>query len=487
MPAPVRVRFAPSPTGSLHVGGARTALFNYLFARHNDGVFILRIEDTDRARLAEGSVADHIAGLKWLGLDWDEGPDIGGAFAPYFQSQRLDLYQAAAKKLVDQGDAYYCYCSPERLDAMRKEQTARKLPTGYDRTCRGLTRDECARYEVAGVKPVVRFKVPDAGRTGFTDAIYGDIVFENRSIDDFVMLKSDGFPTYHLANVVDDHAMQISHVIRAEEWLSSTPRHLLMYRALGFEPPLYAHVPDVLGSDRRKLSKRHGDVALSMYREKGYLPETMFNFLSLLGWSLDDKTDLMPRQQVVDAFSLDRVSRTGGIFNIEKLDWMNGVYIRGLSLDDFTRRALPFLEKVLSEPPDPDYITRVMPLVQERAKKLTDVPALAGFFFIDELAYDPNLLVAKGMTVASTLHALEVSAPRLSALPVFDEAFLESLLRPLAEELDLKAGQLFSVLRTAVTGEVATPPLFQTMVVLGKDRCLKRINGAIVNLRRISS
>jgi len=246
-------------------------------------------------------------------------------------------------------------------------------------------------------------------------------------------------------------------------------------------------VPDVLGSDRRKLSKRHGDVALSMYREKGYLPETMFNFLSLLGWSLDDKTDVMTRQQVIDAFSLDRVSKTGGIFNVEKLDWMNGVYIRGLSLDDLTRRALPFLEKALERKLDPDFVLRVMPLVQERAKTLTELPALTRFFFVDELNFDPNLLVAKNMTPESTLHALEVSAARLRALPAFDEPSLELLLRPLAEELGLKAGQLFSVLRTAVTGEVATPPLFQTMVVLGKDRCIKRINTAIVNLRKISS
>jgi glutamyl-tRNA synthetase len=471
----------------LHVGGARTALFNYLFARHNGGVFILRIEDTDRARFVAGSVVDHMEGLKWLGLEWDEGPDVGGDFGPYFQSQRLDLYQAAAKKLVEQGDAYYCYCSPERLDSMRKDQMARKQPTGYDRACRGLSRQECARYEAAGVRPVVRFKVPDEGRTGFADAIYGDIAFENRSIDDFVMLKSDGFPTYHLANVVDDHAMRISHVIRAEEWLSSTPRHLLMYRAFGFEPPLYAHVPDVLGSDRRKLSKRHGDVALAMYREKGYLPETVFNFLSLLGWSLDDKTDLMPRSQVIASFSLDRVSNAGGIFNTEKLDWMNGVYIRDLSLDDFARRALPFLEKALGKTLDFGFVLRVMPLVQQRAKKLTELPALTRFFFVDELDYDPQLLVAKNMTVESTLRTLEVSAPRLSALPAFDEASLEALLRPLAEEFGLKAGQLFSILRTAVTGEVATPPLFQTMVVLGKDRCLKRIEEAVTKLHGLSS
>jgi glutamyl-tRNA synthetase len=488
MTAPVRVRFAPSPTGRPQVGNMRTAMFDWLFARHTGGAFILRIEDTDVARIAPGSLEAHLEGLRWLGLDWDEGPGVGGDYGPYFQSQRLPLYKDAADRLVAQGDAYFCYCSPDRLEEMRREQVARKQPPGYDRACRGLSRQECARKEAEGVRPVVRFKVPDEGRTGFTDAIYGDVVFENRTIDDFVMLKSDGFPTYHLANVVDDHAMKITHVIRGEEWISSTPRHLLMYRALGYEPPRYIHTPLILGPDRAKLSKRHGAVSILEYRDRGYLPEAMFNFLVLIGWSLDDKTEIMTRQQLVDSFVPERIGKTGAVFNIEKLDWMNGVYIRGLSLDDFTRRALPFLDKGLpagvSRPLDIDYVRKIMPLVQERTKKLTDVPDLTRFFFVDALDYDPALLVAKNMTSETTLSALEVSRERLGGLPVFDEASLEALLRPLAGELKLKAGQLFSVLRTAVTGEIATPPLFQTMVVLGQERCLERIDMALQKLRR---
>ncbi len=350
MDNPVRVRFAPSPTGYPHVGGMRTALFNWLFARHAGGAFILRIEDTDVPRTVPGALEAIMAGLRWLGLDWDEGPAVGGDYAPYLQSQRLDLYQAAAAKLVEQGDAYYCYCSPERLDSMRQEQVARHQPPGYDRHCRELSPPERARCEASGVRPVVRFKVPREGRTGFTDIIYGDVAFDNATIDDFVMLKSDGYPTYHLANVVDDHAMKITHILRAEEWLSSTPRHLLMYRAFGFAPPRFAHLPDVLGTDRRKLSKRHGAVSILDFRDQGYLPETMLNFLALLGWSLDDKTEMMTRRQLIDNFSLERIGKTGGIFNVDKLDWMNGVYLRGLAIDDFTRRALPFLEKDLPAP-----------------------------------------------------------------------------------------------------------------------------------------
>jgi glutamyl-tRNA synthetase len=491
MNVPVRVRFAPSPTGRPQVGNMRTAIFDWLFARHTGGTFILRIEDTDLARIAPGSVEDHMESLRWLGLDWDEGPEVGGDFGSYFQSQRLALYKEAAARLVRQGDAYYCFCSPQRLEAMRQEQVARKQPPGYDRACRSLTPDECKSKEAEGIKPVVRFKVPDSGRTAFTDTIYGEVVFENSTIDDFVMLKSDGYPTYNFANVVDDHAMKISHVIRGEEFISSTPRHLLLYRALGYEPPQYIHTPLILGPDRAKLSKRHGAVSILEYRDRGYLPEAMFNFLVLIGWSLDDKTEIMTRRQLIDGFSLERIGRTGAVFNKEKLDWMNGVYIRGLSIDDFTHRVLPFLEKGLpasvKRPLDADYVRSIMPLVRERTKKLTDVPALTAFFFIDELDYDPALLVSKGLTREATLAALTISSRDLGRLSVFDEASLESLLRPLAGELKLKAGQLFSILRTAVTGETATPPLFQTMVVLGRERCLKRIDEAAARLRQLSS
>ena len=491
MPAPVRVRFAPSPTGRPHVGGIRTAMFNWLLARLSGGRFILRIEDTDVARKMEGAVEYIMDGLKWLGLDWDEGPDIGGDYGPYYQSQRLDLYQQAAERLVEQGDAYYCYCSPERLEEMRREQAARRQPPGYDRRCRDLAPPERAQKEAGGIVPVVRFKVPLEGQIKFTDLIYGDVTFEHSAIDDFVLLKSDGYPTYHLANVVDDHAMEISHVIRGEEWVSSTPRHLLIYRALGYDPPQYVHHPLIVGPDRAKLSKRHGDVSILEFRAKGYLPETMFNFIALIGWSLDDKTELMTRRELIDNFSLERIGKTGAVFNRDKLDWMNGVYIRGLDIEDFTQRALPFLEQGLppqvKRPLDTDYVRLIMPLIQERTKKLTEVSDLTRFFFVEKLDYDPTLLIGKNMTRESTLAALEVSSQRLSRLSAFNEDSLETLLRPLAEELGLKAGQLFSVLRTAVTGETATPPLFQTMTVLEKDRCLKRINAALQKLREKAS
>jgi glutamyl-tRNA synthetase len=490
MTKPVRVRFAPSPTGYPHVGNIRTAMFNWLMARHTGGRLILRIEDTDIARRVEGAVEAIMDGLKWLGLDWDEGPDVGGDYGPYSQSQRAEMYQEAAERLVAQGDAYYCYCSPERLEEMRKEQVRRKQPPGYDRHCRDLTRQERAEKEAEGITPVVRFKVPLEGKTQFTDLIYGDVVFEHDTIDDFVLLKSDGYPTYHLANVVDDHAMEISHVIRAEEWISSTPRHLLLYQALGLEPPEYVHHPMILGPDRAKLSKRHGSVSILDYREQGYLPETMFNFLALIGWSLDDKTEIMSRQELVDYFSLERIGKTGAIFNREKLDWMNGVYIRGLSPDDFMERAIPFLEKGLpaevKRPLDRGYTKQMLPMIQERARTLAEVPELAEFFFVDRLEYDSGLLIDKKMTAESTIVALEAARRKLQALNAFDEEPLEALLRPLAVELGLKTGQLFGALRTAVTGRTAAPPLFQTMAVLGKDRCLSRIDAALQELRGIS-
>jgi glutamyl-tRNA synthetase len=487
MTTPVRVRFAPSPTGRPHVGNVRTAMFNWLLARHTGGRFILRIEDTDVARKVKGALEAILDGLKWLGLDWDEGPEVGGDYGPYFQSQRLSLYREAAERLVAQGDAYYCYCSAERLEEMRAEQVRRKQPPGYDRHCRDLSPEERARQEAEGITPVIRFKVPLEGKTGFNDLIWGDVVFENSTLDDFVLLKSDGYPTYHLANVVDDSAMRISHVIRAEEWISSTPRHMLLYQALGLEPPQFVHHPMILGPDRAKLSKRHGAVSILEYREQGYLPETMFNFLALIGWSLDDKTEIMSREELVKNFSLERIGKTGAIFNRDKLDWMNGVYIRSLTVDDFTRRALPFLEKSLSpeikRPLDTDYVRQIMPLIQERARTLTEVAELTEFFFSDALDYDSSLLIVKKMDRESAARALETSRQGLEPLERFDHESLEAVLRPLAEELGLKTGQLFGTLRVAVTGRTVAPPLFETMSVLGKKRCLVRIKAALDKLR----
>ena len=482
----IRVRYAPSPTGYPHVGNIRTALFNWLFARHHGGSFIVRIEDTDVARKTEGAVETILDGLRWLGLDWDEGPGVGGKYGPYFQSQRLDKYHEIAQQLIAQGDAYYCYCSPQRLKEMRAEQVRLKQPPGYDRCCRELSQEERAEKEAEGVTPVVRFKAPLEGQTRFNDLIWGDVVFENNTLDDFVMLKSDGYPTYHLANIVDDHFMEISHVIRAEEWLSSTPRHVLMYRALGFEPPNFAHLPMLLGADRSKLSKRHGAVSVTEYYEQGYLPEAMINFLALLGWSLDDKTEILSRRELIDNFSLERVSRTAAVFNQDKLNWMNGVYIRGLTAAEFYEAVEPYLmmDKSAGEAVicNEEYVRNILPLVHERARTLAEVAGLAQFFFEDELDYAPDLLIGKGMSRESTTAALKTTQQRLDELKAFDNDPLEALLRPLAVELGLKTGQLFGALRTAVTGRTAAPPLFQTMAVLGKERCLKRIEAALDKL-----
>ncbi len=486
-----RTRYAPSPTGLPHVGNIRTALFAWLFARHTGGSFIVRIEDTDVARTVPGAVEAILASLRWLGMDWDEGPEVGGKYGPYIQSQRLSLYRETAEHLVASGHAYYCYCSPERLAEMRAEQARRKAPPGYDRHCRELCPEDRARAEAAGIKPVVRFKMPLTGQTSYTDVIWSDVSFDNSTLDDFVLLKSDGYPTYHLANVVDDHAMKVTHVIRAEEWISSTPRHILLYQALGFAPPRFAHLPMILGPDRSKLSKRHGAVSVMEYREKGYLPEAMVNFLALLGWSLDEKTELFSKEELIKNFTLERVSRTAAIFNLQKLDWMNGVYIRKLALDDLTQRALPFLEKGLppsvKRPLPVACVRETMALVQERAKTLAELPELVEFFFVDEIDYDTALLIGKNMDRETASRILEVSLERLRKQEPFDAAALEAMLRPLAGEMGLKTGQLFGTLRTAVTGRTATPPLFQTMAVLGKERCLKRIEVALDKLRRMTA
>jgi len=486
MNKPVRTRYAPSPTGFPHVGNIRTALFAWLFARHHGGRFIVRIEDTDVARRVEGAVEAILDSLRWLGMDWDEGPEVGGEYGPYFQSQRLELYREAAERLVAQGDAYYCYCSTQRLAEMREEQARRKRSSGYDRRCRDLSDAERAQKEAEGVTPVVRFRMPREGQTAFNDIIRGTVVFENSQLDDFVLLKSDGYPTYHLANVVDDHLMEINHVIRAEEWLSSVPRHKLLYQALGYEIPQMAHLPMILGPDRAKLSKRHGAVSITEYQEQGYLPEAMLNFLALLGWSLDDKTELLSRQELIASFSLERVSKTAAIFNQEKLDWMNGVFLRELSHEEQSKKIMPFLRsglpKKVKRPVPEEYVSRIVPLIRERINTLAEAATYADFFFLDELEYDASLLIGKKMTTETTLKALKAAQEKLTLLESFDHDLLEDTLRPLAEELGLKSGQLFSPLRVAATGRAAAPPLFETMAVLGKDRCLQRLKVALGKL-----
>ncbi len=487
MAGTVRVRYAPSPTGAPHLGNIRTALFNWLFARSQGGRFIVRVEDTDQARLEPGATQAILDALRWLDIDWDEGPEVGGDYGPYVQSQRLELYHAHARRLLDQGGAYHCYCAPQRLDDMRKEQAARKQPPGYDRRCRDLapSQREKARAELAATdrEPVVRFKMPPEGLSRIDDAIRGEVQFDLSLLDDFVLLKSDGYPTYHLANVVDDHLMEISHVMRAEEWLSSAPRHQEIYRALGYTMPVLAHLPIILGPDRAKLSKRHGATSILDYRDDGYLADAMVNFLALLGWSRDDHTDLISRPELARHFGLERVTASPAIFNVEKLDWFNGVYIRQLSTEALADALLPWLEAGLPReaprPLDRDYLLQVAPLVHERLRKLSEAPELTSFFFVERPELDPRQVVQKGMDPAGTRHALSVAVERLEALRTWDAGALEALLRPLAEELGLKTGQLFGALRVAVTCRTAAPPLFETMVVLGRERSVARLHRAV--------
>ena len=450
-------------------------MFNWLFARHHGGTLVLRIEDTDVARRVEGALEIILDSLRWLGLDWDEGP--------YFQSQRLPAYRETAQKLLDQDRAYLCYCSPERLDVMRREQMKRKQPPKYDRRCRGLTQEERAELNAKGATPVIRFKTPLEGETTFDDLVYGRVTFRHDTLDDFVLLKSDGYPTYHLANIVDDHLMAISHVLRAEEWLSSAPRHVLLYQALDWQAPRFAHLPMILGPDRAKLSKRHGATNVSEYQREGYLPAAMVNFLALLGWSLDDRTELLSREELIKHFSLDRVGKTGAIFNKEKLEWMNGVYLRRLSLAEFVHQAMPFLDRDLPEsvsrPLDEDYVGHVLELIQERAKTLAEVPQLAEFFFLDELHYEVCLFSKARVDGKSAIEAITVTRQKFEKLVTWDVGTLEGVLRPLATELNLRTGELFGLLRVAVTGRTAAPPLFQTMAVLGREKCLKRLTSTL--------
>ena len=485
--APVRVRIAPSPTGYFHIGSARTALFNWLFARHHGGKFIVRVEDTDRSRYNAEAVPDMIASLRWLGLDWDEGPEAGGEYGPYYQSERLDIYRHYADQLLAQGLAYKCYCSPQRLAAMREEQRKNKLDVGYDRHCRNLTAAQRAEYEAQGIQPVIRFKAPLEGETSFSDVLYGTITVENKSLDDLVLLKSDGFPTYHLAVVVDDHLMAISHIMRGDEWLPSVPKHILLYQAFGWKPPVFAHLPLILApTGKGKLSKRHGGVEIREFRRQGYLPEAMVNYLARLGWSYDDKTEIFDREGLIRYFDLPGINNSPARFSYERLEWMNAYYIRHLAPGDLAQRLVPFMAASGFDVTAADLLPLV-PLIQERLKTLADVVAWTDFFFQDDLSYDAELLIGKKMSAAESLAALRQARQVLAGLSEFSVEGLEQPLRDLATELGLKAGQLFGIVRVAVTGKKVTPPLFETLVLLGRERCLRRMDRALQELAGLAA
>ncbi len=485
----VRTRYAPSPTGVPHIGNIRTALFDYLLARRHGGQFIVRIEDTDQARLDPAAVPKILESLRWLGMDWDEGPDAPGPYGPYVQSERLELYQAAAARLIAQGDAYQCWCSSARLDQIRSEQQRLKQPPKYDRRCRDEEGQAASKREAEaeGRGCVVRFKTPLTGEITLHDAIRDDTTFDLATLDDFVMLKSDGYPTYHLAYIVDDEAMKITHVLRGDEWISSAPRHLLIYAALGYEPPVIAHLPLILGPDGAKLSKRHGATSVFEYRDQGYLPEALFNFLGLLGWSLDDKTEILSKAQFIEHFTLDRVVKNPAIFNLDKLTWMNGVYIREMPepqlTDVFAARLEADLPQTIARPLDRTIVERVTPLIRERVKVLSEVAGYCDFFFTDDLAYVVDELLGKAFAARpdDARAALDRVRTALDGVEWIHDA-LEASLRALATAIGVKAGDLFSLVRVAVTGRKVTPPLFESMEILGRERCIERLRRAAAAL-----
>jgi glutamyl-tRNA synthetase len=492
---PVRVRYAPSPTGDFHVGGARTALFNYLFARHHGGSFILRIEDTDQKRFNPEALGWLQRGLRYLGLDWDEGPGAGGAYGPYTQTERLDLYRRHCTQLLDGGFAYRCFCTPERLETASKAQQAKGLNPGYDRFCRNLDPAEAARRAAAGESHTVRFKAPLDGEITVHDLIRGDITFQNSILQDTVLMKSDGIPTYHLGNVVDDHLMEISHILRGDEWVNSLPLHVHLYGAFGWQPPIMAHLPLILNpTGKGKMSKREDrapdgrllPVFVRSFEETGYLPEAMINYLALLGWSFDDKTEIMSRAELIERFGLDRVNASPAIWNYEKLDHFNGSYIRLLSVEDLAGRLLPFLEAA-GYRVEREKLLAVVPLIRERITRLSDAVAVADFFFLEELKpYNvADLIPPKGD--ASVALAVLGRARQVLATVDFHRDSLEAALRPEAEALGLKPGSMFQPIRVATCGRKAAPPLFETLEVLGRDVCLKRIGQAIEQLTRTPS
>ncbi|HEX5691917.1 MAG TPA: glutamate--tRNA ligase, partial [Roseiflexaceae bacterium] len=486
---PVRVRFAPSPTGFLHIGGVRTALFNWLFARHYGGQFLLRVEDTDEKRFVPGAADDMMASLRWVGIEWDEGPDIGGPHAPYVQSQRNDLgiYKTYADQLLESGNAYMSFTTEAELEQMRAEAAERGVKSFRFRGPeRDWTLDQMREIAAEGKPHTIRLKTPLEGTTSFSDLVRGgdQITVQNSELQDIVLIKSTGMPVYHMAHLVDDHLMGITHVMRSEEWVPSTPYHVVLYGALGWEVPFFAHVPAVLRPDGRgKLSKRKDDVATNRFWERGYLPEAMFNYLALQGWSFDDHTEIMSRDEVVERFTIDRVQASPARWNPDKLKDMNGLYIRKLTVPEVAARIAPYLSTagLIGNPPSEGelaYVEQLTPLIHERLEELGEAPDLLAFFFEDVSHADPAQLVPKKMDAATTADALAAAGERLDNLEEWTEAQVEAELRALVEELGLKAGQLFGALRVAVTGRTVAPPLFETLVALGKDRALARIAAA---------
>ena len=473
-----RVRFAPSPTGYLHVGGARTALFNWLYARHNGGIFVLRIEDTDVERSSWEMVAGILDGMKWLGLDWDEGPEVGGPHGPYFQSERLERYREAAARLIAAGRAYYCYCNPDDLKAKREAAEQAGQSWSYDRACAVLSNEEISDREAAGAPRAIRFRMPD-GATAYDDVVHGRIEFDNSVLEDFVVLRSDRYPTYHLSVVVDDIDMGITDVVRGDDHISNTPKQVLLYEALGAPVPRFAHVPLILGPDKRRLSKRHGATSVMEYARQGFLPEAMFNFLALLGWSPGNDRELFTREELVTAFSLDGISSSNAVFNPEKLEWFNSQHIARLTGDEITPRIEPVLREMglwddALRGERREWFHRVIEILKPRAKKLRDLAEQGRYFFTDPAEYD-EAAVKKHLAAPGL--AVHVAAWRetLAGVDPFSPAAIEAALRACAESQGIKAATLIHATRVAVTGQGVSPSLFDVVALVGRDTTVQRL------------
>lgn len=479
----VKVRFAPSPTGDLHVGNIRTALFDWAYARHTGGTFLFRIEDTDTTRVTDEYIQAAIETLKWLGLQWDEGPEVGGPNGPYLQSQRLHIYAEWAQKFLDQKDAYHCYCTPEELEAVREEQRKANVAPGYNGHCRDLTDAEVAAYKAEGREAVVRMRMPE-GTTTFVDEIRGEVTFDHKFVPDFVLVRADGSPLYTLAVAVDDVLMGVTHVLRGEDLLSSTPRQIRVYQAMGVaeaDYPVFAHLPFVMGQDNAKLSKRNGEVSIAWYREQGYLPEAICNYLALLGWSPGDDRENITMQELTELFTVEKVHSSPARFDMKKLEAINGDKIRALTIDEFARWTIPFLTKakvISGTESEIALVKKALPLIQERIVKLDEAPQLLKFLFVTEFTIDSDA-VSK-VTENGAKEILHRAEQDLNALDTWTHESIEATLRAsLIEEMGLKPRIAFTALRVATTGSTISPPLFESMELLGKSESLARISKAL--------
>ncbi len=482
----VRVRFAPSPTGYLHVGGLRTALYNYLFAKKQDGTYLLRIEDTDRTRYVEGAVEGLIESMEWAGITHSEGPSLvdgklveKGEYGPYVQSKRLHIYKNHIDRLIEEGHAYYCFCSKERLEEVREKQKAEGITPKYDRHCRSIPLEEAKKRIENGESYVIRLKLPDNREVSFDDVVRGTVTMNTDDLDDQVLVKADGFPTYHFAVIIDDHSMGITHVIRGEEWLSSTPKHILLYEAFGWEAPKYVHLPNILNKDKKKLSKRHGDVAVHDFKKKGYLPEALVNYIALLGWTPEDNDEIMSMEDMIEKFSLERVSKSGGVFDVDKLNWINSHYIKNGDIDRLTKLSIPYLIEAGLMTEDEaeekfDWVKRIVKTAQERIEYLSQITEYAKGFFTEKVVLEDEE-VKETLKQEHVGHLLNIFKEKVIGAEEINDEFGKKVFKMIQKEAGIKGKKLYMPIRAALTGQLHGPDIDQVIVILGRENIIKRI------------